>query len=195
VQDVTGVQNATDLENVTNKGDEECGVGARKEVAGGVIDVSTIVDTVMIDSGNDEKDDGNDNFQPEPSRKSVRKSYDSRRKFQLSWVARCPWAEAMEVEGVTMVKCTTCLVVTGKPTILALKITILQQHQGNYTAEKNMLGDIKKGDKYVNADYQHLKNERTIASRGVHPIDEAIQDMVGKKAQKRQQMGIIFHLL
>jgi hypothetical protein len=101
----------------------------------------------------------------------------------------------MEVSGITMVKCTTCSVATGKPTILALKIVTLQRHQGNYTAEKNMPGDIKKGDKYVAANCQHLKNERTVASRGVRPIDEAIQDMVGEKARKKQQMGVIFHLL
>jgi hypothetical protein len=29
----------------------------------------------------------------------------------------------------------------------------------------------------------------------VRPIDEAIQDIVGEKAQKQQQMGMIFHLL
>jgi hypothetical protein len=58
VQDVTSVQNATDLENVTNKGDEERGVGTTKEVPGGLIDISTTVDTIMLDSGGEDKDDG-----------------------------------------------------------------------------------------------------------------------------------------
>jgi hypothetical protein len=49
----------------------------------------------------------------------------------------------MEVSGVTMVKCTTYSMATGKPTILALKIATLQRHQGNYTAKKNMPGGIK----------------------------------------------------
>jgi hypothetical protein len=88
----------------------------------------------------------------------------------------------MEVSGVTMVKCTTCSMATGKPTILAMKIATLQRHQGNYTANKNMPCGIKKGNKYVAASCRHLRNERTIASRDVRPIDEAIQDMVGEKA-------------
>jgi hypothetical protein len=29
----------------------------------------------------------------------------------------------------------------------------------------------------------------------MRPINEAVQDMVGEKARKRQQMGVIFHLL
>ena len=101
----------------------------------------------------------------------------------------------MEVSGVMMVKCTTCSVAIGKPMILALKIATLQQYQGNYTAEKNMPDGIKKSDKYVAANCHYLKNKHTVASRGIRPIDKAIQDMVGKKARKKQQMGVIFHLL
>jgi hypothetical protein len=44
-----------------------------------------------------------------------------------------------------MVKCRTCELATGKPTILALKIATLQRHEGHYIAEKNMLGGIKNG--------------------------------------------------
>jgi hypothetical protein len=68
-------------------------------------------------------------------------------------------------------------------------------HEGNYTVEKNMPGGVKKGEKFVNNNCRHLRNERTLATRGVRPIDEAIQDIVGEKARKQQQMGIIFHLL
>jgi hypothetical protein len=82
----------------------------------------------------------------------------------------------MEVSSMMMVKCTTCSVVTGKPRILALKIATLQWHQGNYTAEKNMPGGIKKGNKYMNTNCRHLKNERIVASRGMHPVDKAIKD-------------------
>jgi hypothetical protein len=96
--------------------------------------------------------------------------------------------EAMDVSGVTMVKCTTCSTATGKPVMLALKIAILQCHEGNYTAEKNMPGSVKKGQKFVSGNYRHLRNERTLATRGVCPIDEAIQDIV-------REMGVIFHLL
>jgi hypothetical protein len=101
----------------------------------------------------------------------------------------------MDISSFTMVKCTTCSTTTGKPIILALKIAMLQRHQGNYTVEKNMAGYVKKGDKYVASNYRHLKNECTLASRGVRLINEAIQDMVRKKAIKRQQMSMIFHLL
>jgi hypothetical protein len=34
-----------------------------------------------------------------------------------------------------------------------------------------------------------------VASRGLQPIDEAMQEVAGERARKRQQMGIIFHLL
>jgi hypothetical protein len=90
----------------------------------------------------------------------------------------------MDVSGVTMVKCTTCSVAAGKPVMLALKIATLQCHEGNYTAEK-----------YVKNNCRHLRNEWTLASKGVRPIDEAIQDIAGEKARKWQQMGMIFHLL
>jgi hypothetical protein len=60
------VQNTTDLENIIDKGNKERDVGATKEVAGGIIDISTTVDIVMLDSGNEEKDDGDDDFQLEP---------------------------------------------------------------------------------------------------------------------------------
>ena len=80
----------------------------------------------------------------------------------------------MEVSGVTMVKCTTCLVATGKLTVLALKIATLQRHQGNYTAKKNMPSNTKKCDKYVAANFRHLKNKPIVASKGMCPIDEAI---------------------
>ena len=186
------------VQEAIGNGDQERAVGAIDiSTPGSFIEISTTADTIMVDSGGEEGDDADDDddFQREPSRKLTSKTYDSRRKFQLSWMARCPWAEAIEVSGVTMVKCTTCSVAIGKPTILALKIATLQRHQGNYTAEKNMPGGIRKGDKYVAANCRHLKNERTVASRGVRPIDEVIQDMVGEKAQKKQQMGVIFHLL
>ena len=58
-----------------------------------------------------------------------------------------------------------------------------------------MPGGIKKGQKYVATSCRHLKNERLVASRGVRPIDEAMQEVAGERARKRQQMGIIFHLL
>jgi hypothetical protein len=94
-----------------------------------------------------------------------------------------------------MVKCRTCEMATEKPTILALKIATLQRHEGHYTAEKNMPGGIKKGKKYVATNCRHLKNERLVASRGLRPIDEAMQEVARERARKRQQIGIIFHLL
>jgi hypothetical protein len=51
-----------------------------------------------------------------------------------------------------------------------------------------MPGGVKKGQKFVSSNYRHLRNERTLATRGVRPIDEAIQDIV-------KEMGVIFHLL
>jgi hypothetical protein len=113
----------------------------------------------------------------------------------LSCVARCLWAEAIESAGITMVKCRTYEIATRKPTILALKIATLQRHEGHYTAKKNMLGGVKKGQKYVATNCRHLKNEQLVASQGVRPIDKAIQEVAGERARKRQQMGIIFHLL
>jgi hypothetical protein len=94
-----------------------------------------------------------------------------------------------------MVKCRTCELATGKPTILALKIATLERHEGHYIAEKNMPGGIKKGQKYLATNCKHLKNERLVASRGVRPIDEVMTKVAGERACKRQQMGIIFHLL
>jgi hypothetical protein len=68
---------------------------------------------------------------------------------------------------VTMVRCTTYELATKKPTILTLKIATLQQHEGNYTIEKNMHVGVKKGDKYIATNCRHLKNERVVANRGV----------------------------
>ena len=67
------------VQDVTGKGDKERGVGATKEVPGCLIDISMTVDTVMLDFGGEEKDNGNgdDNFQSEPSRKLTRKTYDN----------------------------------------------------------------------------------------------------------------------
>jgi hypothetical protein len=75
---------------------------------------------------------------------------------------------------------------TGKPTILVLKIATLQRHEGHYIAEKNMLGGIKKGQKYVATNCRHLKNERLVASRGLWPIDEAMQEVAGERPHKCQ---------
>jgi hypothetical protein len=126
VQDTGGAQN------------DDRGIGVVDAIPGGVIDVSTTEEPITVGSDDEQKDEDDDDFEAEPPRKGPRRSYDNCRKFQLSWVARCPWAEALEISGVTMVKCTTCSMATGKPTILALKIATLQRHQGNYTAEKNM---------------------------------------------------------
>jgi hypothetical protein len=40
------------MHNITNKGDEERDASMVKEVVGGIIDVSTIVNTVMLDFAN-----------------------------------------------------------------------------------------------------------------------------------------------
>ena len=129
---------------------------------------------IFVDFDAEQKDEDDDDFEVEPPRKGPRRSYDNQRKFQLMWVARCPWAEALEISGVTMVRCTMCSVASGKPTILALKITTLQRHQGNYTAEKDMPGGVKKGKKYLSQNCRHLKNERILASRVTRPIIEAV---------------------
>jgi hypothetical protein len=186
-----------DVQDIGSTENEDRGVGGVNEVPGGMIEVSTTVDheTIVLDSAEEHKDDEDDDFQLEPPLKTARRSYDGRRKFQLSWVARCLWAEALEISGITMVKCTTCSIATGKPTILALKIATLQRHQGNYSANRNMAGGVKKGDRYIASTCRHLKNEQILASRGVRPIDEAVQDIVGEKTRKQQQMGVIFHLL
>jgi hypothetical protein len=139
-----------------------------------------------LNSSEDDKVNEDDDFQPEPTVKIPKKNYDSCRKFQLSLVVRCPWAEAIESAGITMVKCRTCKMATWKPTILALKIATLQRHEGHYTTEKNMPGGIKKGQKYVATNCRHLKNERLVASRGVRPIDEAMQEVAGERTRKRQ---------
>jgi hypothetical protein len=162
VQDTGGAQN------------DDRGIGVVDAVPSGVIDVSTTEEPITVGSDDEQKDEDDDDFEAEPPRKGPRRSYDNRRKFQLSWVARCPWAEALEISGVTMVKCTTCSMATGKPTILALKIATLQRHQGNYTAEKNMPGGVKKGEKYLSRNCRHLKNERTLATRAMRPINEAV---------------------
>ena len=91
-----------------------------------------------------------------------------------------------------MVKCTTCSMATRKPTILALKIAMLQQHQGNYTTEKDMPNGVKKGEKYLSQYYWHLKNERTLATRATRPINEAVQDMVGGKQESSSKWGWYF---
>lgn len=64
------------VQDVTGKGDQEHGIGATKEVSGGSINISTTVDTIMLDSGGEEKDDGDgdDDFQPKSSRKLSRKT-------------------------------------------------------------------------------------------------------------------------
>jgi hypothetical protein len=162
---------------------------------GGAVHVSAAQATIILDCNEDNNEQDDDDFSVEPVVKVAKRSYDKSRKFQLTWVARCPWAEAVERSGVTMVRCTTCELATGKPTILALKIATLQRYEGNYTAEKNMPGGVKKGDKYIATNCRHLKNERVVAKRGMRPIQEAIQDVVGERARKRQQMGVIFHLL
>jgi hypothetical protein len=56
-----------------------------------------------------------------------------------------------------------------------------------------MPGGDKKGEKYVASNCRHLKNKCTLASRGMRRIDKAIQDV--EKARKKQQTGVIFHLL
>ena len=67
------------VQDVTGKGDKERGIGTTKQVPGCLIDISTTIDTVMLNSRGEEKDngDGNDNFQSEPSRKLTRKTYDN----------------------------------------------------------------------------------------------------------------------
>ena len=57
------------VQDVIGKRDQECGVGATEEVPSSLIDISTSVDIVMLESGNEERDDGdgNDEFQPKPS--------------------------------------------------------------------------------------------------------------------------------
>jgi hypothetical protein len=142
-------------------------------------------------------EDGNEDGDKERTKKEPKKSYEKSRKFQLSWVAKCPWAEAVvdEKSGLTMVKCLTCEAMTRKPVILALKIETLQRHQGKRITIKNMSRGVKKGDKYITKTCMHLKNERTLASTAARPIDEAVQVVSGERARKRLQMGVIFHLL
>ena len=48
-----------------------------------------------------------------------------------------------------------------------------------------MPSEVKKGEKYLSQNCWHLKNERTLASRAMHPITEAVQDIVGEKARKQ----------
>jgi hypothetical protein len=81
--------------------------------------------------------------------------------------------------------------------ILALKISLLIQHDGRRTTERSLSGGIRKGQHYhyVARDCRHLKNERLLATRGTRPILEAIQDVTGERGRKRQQMGTILHLL
>jgi hypothetical protein len=55
-----------------------------------------------------------------------------------------------------------------------------------------MHGGVKKSDKYVAKSVQHLKNEKALASTTARSI---VQNLVGKKACKWLQMGVIFHLL
>ena len=95
-------------------------------IPGGVIDVLTTEEPISVDSDAEQKDEDNDDFEAELPRKGPKRSYDNRRKFQLTWVVRCPWAEALEISGVTVVRCTTCSLAIGKLTILVLKIATLQ---------------------------------------------------------------------
>jgi hypothetical protein len=156
-----------DVQIITGADDEGQGGEVPNDVRVDVTNISTTKEAILLESAEDEPNEDDDDFQEEPPKKAARRTYDSQRKFQLSWVGRCPWAEAMDISGVTMVKCTMCSTSTGKPVMLALKIAILQWHEGNYTAEKDMAGGIKKGDKFVYSNCRHLRNERTLATRGV----------------------------
>jgi hypothetical protein len=95
------------------------------DVPANITNISTTEETILLESVEEDKDEDDDDFQEQPPRKAARRNYNSRRKFQQSWVARCPWAKAMDISGVMMVKCTTCSTATGKPIMLALKIAIL----------------------------------------------------------------------
>jgi hypothetical protein len=98
-------------------------------------------------------------------------------------------------DNVQMVRCKTCLVASGKPMILALKISSLMQHEGRRTMARSLPGGIRQGQQYIARDCRHLKNGRLFAARSARPIEEAARDVSGEKARKRQQMGTILHLL
>lgn len=74
--------------------EEVPGVSAINDVPADVTNISTTEETILLESAEEDKDKDDDDFQERLPRKAARRSYDSRRKFQLIWVARCSWTEA-----------------------------------------------------------------------------------------------------
>jgi hypothetical protein len=55
---------------------------------------------------------------------------------------------------------------------------------------------VKKGQKYLATSYQHLINECRFAARQFQkPVLQKLQEIKGEQLKKKQQMGVIFHLL
>ena len=86
-----------DVQDISGTENEDRSVGVVNKVPSGMIEVSTTInhEMIILDSAKEHKDDEDNNFQSEPPLKATRRSYDSRRKFQLSWVGdvhgRRPW--------------------------------------------------------------------------------------------------------
>jgi hypothetical protein len=81
--------------------------------------------------------------------------------------------------------------------IRGLKWDTLQKHGRRRRAKKAIpVKGIKEGQYYKAHNCRHLVNERLyVAWQVAKPITVLLREIKGERAQKRQQMGTIFHLL
>jgi hypothetical protein len=155
-----------------------------------IVESSKDIDTKVGDSDTEILDEVR-------GQKRVKVSYEKRRKFQESWVPKHLWSQQnLGIDGyLVSVKCRTCSQVYGRDILMGPKDDTLSQHQGRRKALKDMPRGIKKNQYYVEKNCRHLKAERVLAACIAKPINVQVTIVKRERAQKRQQMETIFHLL
>ena len=125
-----------------------------------------------------------------------KKTYDKTRQFQLLWLPIFPWAEPIyKGDEVTKVICKVCSKIRGKSIILCAKSDNLWKHQGRKTAKGPGHG-VAVGEKYMDSNSIHLKNERLFAAIPTDSIAAQVaENTVRDRKKKWIQFATLLHLL
>jgi hypothetical protein len=114
-----------------------------------------------------------------------RKSYEKNRQFQLLWLPLFPWAEPVyKDEEETKVICKICTKIRGKPYVLVAKNDNLWKHQGRKTA-KTLGHGVPIGEKYMNRNSIHNKNERLFVAIPIDSIQAQVSEATVKDRKKK----------
>ena len=135
----------------------------------------------------------------ETAKSEAQQRYDRHRKFQLEWVAKLPWAEAMlAIDGVLhMVRCKVCSEFDRKPCIMAPKSDTLWKHDGKRTAKRDLPQfGVKKGEHYIAIQCKHRKNMRLYAAKPPPSVLEQVNFCtIAELRRKRVQFATLFQIL